>query len=428
MITLNQIIKKCNSIVYNFSYSEKLNNYFSGKNFVIEYPESVESVPNAILAIPFVCNVLPIVWLEDIELIIPELDEDFYNSIPNFKKGYVDMYPDADFKGSVTVDKIVNCRKDNRCGSASFFSGGVDATTTLLRHLDEKPDLISIWGSDITFDNVEGWKPIQNAIDDTAEEYDVKHINIHSSFRQFDKEWELDKVHRERLNDGWWHGVKHGIGLISHAAPYAWLHNLSTIYIASTYSPSDGKITSASYPTIDNNVRFCGASIVHDGFEMCRQDKIRYVIQYHKNHPDRKIHFHVCWESSDGGNCCNCEKCYRTMVALWIEREDPCLFGFEYSEDIFSCIYKKMALNYNYPPHISAEWKHIQDGFIYNEKDLKRTDYFKQLKWLKGFDFLNPEENLCRKWYRIKTFKDIRCVLSNFKFYQKLHELKMKTE
>jgi len=261
-----QVSKK--NVEYLFECSEELRCFFSGKEFVIEYPEDIETVPDAVLAIPFICNVLPMIWLEDAEMVIPELDEDFYNSIPEFKKGYINMYPDAEFKGKITVGKVVNCRRDNQSGAAAFFSGGLDATTTLLRHLDEKPDLISIWGSDIAYDNAAGWQPIQKAIDETAQEYGVKHINIHSAFRQFDKEGELEKAHREKLHDGWWHGVKHGIGLIGHAAPYAWIHGLKSVYIASSFCAADGKVTCASDPSIDNYVKFCGAKVIHDGFEL----------------------------------------------------------------------------------------------------------------------------------------------------------------
>ena len=277
-IKLNKIEVLSNKIHYIFSVSTNLKRYFSGNNFIIEYPRDISSVPKAVLAVPFVCNVLPVIWLENAELQISELDADFYNSIPEFKKGYINMYPDAEFKGKLIVDNIVECRKLNQNGVGTLFSGGLDATTTFLRHLNEKPDLISIWGSDITFDNIKGWKPVQNAIDEVAVRYDVDHFNIRSSFREFDKEWELEKTYKNELHDGWWHGVKHGIGLLGHAAPIIWIQGIKTLYIASTYSPADGKVTCASDPTIDNYVRFCGCQVMHDGFELGRQGKAKYLV------------------------------------------------------------------------------------------------------------------------------------------------------
>lgn len=430
-IILDDIVKKAQTVFFRFSVSENLEVFFSGKEFAIEYSEDVANIPDAVLAIPFVCNVLPTIWLEDAELIIPELDEDFYKSIPEFKKGYINMYPDAEFMGKITVGKVVNCRRENQHGVVAFFSGGLDATTTLLRHLDEKPDLISIWGSDITYDNAAGWKPIQKAIDEAAQEYGVKHINIHSSFRQFDKERELERVHCDKLHDNLWHGVKCSIGLIGHAAPYVWLHGKSTVYIASTYSVSDGNVTSASYPTIDNYVRFCGANVVHDGFEMNRQDKTRFVAEYHRTNPKHKIQLHVCWESSDGGNCCHCEKCYRTLAGLWVEGEEPKDYGMNYPDEVMDQMYRKMALDYPFSDIVSLLWQPIQDRMKENHSVLSQKRYYSDIRWIETFDFFHPQKNWCRRkkhWnqkiMRIKNAKGLRGKLGELDFYQKLSKIK----
>ena len=423
-IILQNILVRKNRVEYVYSATEGLQQYFRlDETFAIEYPEDISIVPNAVLAIPFVCNVLPIIWLEDAELILPELDEDFYNSIQEFKKGYINMYPDAEFKGKISVGEIVNCRREKKSGAAEFFSGGLDATTTLLRHLDEKPDLISIWGSDIPYDNEEGWKPIQKAIDEVAAEYQVKHINIHSSFRQFDNERELGKVHTSKLHDGWWHGVKHGIGLLGHSAPYVWLHGLSVVYIASSNCPADGVVTCASNPSIDNFVRFCGAEVVHDGFEMNRPEKAIYVVEYHKALPDKKIALHVCWESTDGNNCCHCEKCYRTMAAIWIGGDDPRNYGMNYPSDVFEAMYKKIALELSYLP-IKRAWLRVQEGMKANHNVLVTAPYYKKIKWIENYNFNEPDNNRCRKWYKFKCARGIRGKLATFKFYQKLHEMK----
>lgn len=423
-IKLNKIEVLSNKIHYIFSVSTNLKRYFSGNNFIIEYPRDISSVPKAVLAVPFVCNVLPVIWLENAELQISELDADFYNSIPEFKKGYINMYPDAEFKGKLIVDNIVECRKLNQNGVGTLFSGGLDATTTFLRHLNEKPDLISIWGSDITFDNIKGWKPVQNAIDEVAVRYDVDHFNIRSSFREFDKEWELEKTYKNELHDGWWHGVKHGIGLLGHAAPIIWIQGIKTLYIASTYSPADGKVTCASDPTIDNYVRFCGCQVMHDGFELGRQGKAKYLVSYHKANPEKNIKLHVCWESKNGGNCCHCEKCYRTMAAIWIEGDDPKEYGFEYSSDVLKNMKKKMMLECNYLPYIKKEWIRIQQEMSKNLNMLKMKPYYDDIKWIKSFKFDEPEKNWVRKWYGFRKAKGIRAKMANFVFYQKLHRLK----
>lgn len=58
------------------------------------------TVPESILIIPAICNVLPIRFF-DSTLIVNELDEVFYKSIPNIKQGYKDMYKKSYFKRKI---------------------------------------------------------------------------------------------------------------------------------------------------------------------------------------------------------------------------------------------------------------------------------------------------------------------------------------
>ena len=85
------------------------------------------------------------------------------------------------------------------------------------------------------------------------------------------------------------------------------------------------------YTTIDNFVRFCGAKVIHDGYEFSRQDKVHNIIEYCKDN-NKNIELRVCWQSTGGRNCCQCEKCYRTMLAIFADGEDPRNYGFNYTK------------------------------------------------------------------------------------------------
>lgn len=54
-----------------------------------------------------------------------------------------------------------------------LFSGGVDAYCTLARHIDEKPDLLSLWGSDIPYDDKNGWKTLRANLFDEAKKLEL---------------------------------------------------------------------------------------------------------------------------------------------------------------------------------------------------------------------------------------------------------------
>ena len=74
----------------------------------------------------------------------------------DFKQGYIDMYPKVDFKGTLIASNIIDNSYIPSKRTASFFSGGVDAFSTLISHVDEKPVLVTLWGSDIKLTDIKG--------------------------------------------------------------------------------------------------------------------------------------------------------------------------------------------------------------------------------------------------------------------------------
>ena len=401
-ISLNTVNVSQNTVMYEYSITEGLSPYFcKGTPFFVEYMVDgtsldLQQVPQSILAIPFVCNVLPIVWLTDSELVVPELDKDFYNSIPKFKQGYIDMHKDAAFKGTISVGKIVENTPAVTGRSACFFSGGVDAWCTLTRHLEEKPDLIAVWGADIQYDNVSGWDILRNELEESAHDLSLPFITVHSSFRKFINEAALDNAFFPILHDGWWHGAQHGIGLIGHAAPCNYLRGVTTQYIAASFSPEDGALSCASWPTIDNFVRYSGCKTVHDAF-IQRQEKVEQIIRYRRqNHTDIKLH--VCWQSVGGKNCCHCEKCYRTIMGIVLEGDTASQYAFPESDWSYSAMrdFMREHLAIPFDPVVAKYWKQLQFTFNKNRDMLRAKPYYNDIKWIETFDFDHPE----RYWKR----------------------------
>lgn len=299
------------------------------KDFYIEYNQYVEEVPDSIAIIPFICNVLPIAWFYDADIYVDEIDMDFFNSIKDFKRGYSNMYPGANLVGRVIPESVIkNAPASRSAKSLVFFSGGVDANFTLLSHLNEKPDICTIWGSDLYFAQSEEWISISKRHSDIATRFHLGYQPIKSSFRLFLNYDILNKKFAEPLGVNWWHGIQHGIGIIGQAAPLVFLNGYDTIYLSSTYSLQDGPMKCASYPTIDPYVRYCGARVVHYDFFYSRQQKINFICSTSakKGIP---VELRVCWESVSEKNCGRCEKCARTLYGVLAEGADPNRFGFE---------------------------------------------------------------------------------------------------
>ena len=418
-ITLNQIEKKENRIAYRFSVTPGLDRFFSGEPFVIEYSESIEEVPDGVAAVPFVGTILPLVWLTDAVLELKELDRDFYDCIPRVRKGYEAMFPYVDFRGSLQVKQILDFSVSGTTGAALLFSGGLDAVSSLTAHIREKPALISIWGADVPYQAEEGWNQVYRGIAEYKNQYGLPGCVIHSSFRDFDREPVLTETFREKMQDGWWHGLKHALSLLCHVAPYTYLHRMERVYIASSFTKADEPITCASNPYTDNEVRFAGTRVCHDGYAFNRLGKIHNVVSY-VNETGNAVHLHVCWQSVNGFNCCRCEKCYRTMAGLIAEGADPVDYGFEDAHAGMRKMQSLLAWEGSRNGIIKARWGSIQERVLQNEAQIQKTAYWKDMKFLKELDF--TKENPVP----VPLSDRIRGRLGEIPFYQMLHRMKMR--
>lgn len=385
-IKINQVQCKGNRIEIAYHVEGEWNRFFNLKEyFFVEYNENVENVPYGIAIIPFMCNILPIAWLCDAVIYLEEIDEDFYNSIKNFKQGYIDMYPKLHFLGSIKVNQIKKYSIITSDKSLALFSGGVDAFYTLLSHINERPTIATMWGADIKLDDAIGWRKVINHTNEIAQLYNLDAKWMKSNFRTFIKEGPLTQLVVEKANDGWWHGFQHGIGLIGHAAPLMYQNNIAKLYIAASFTIHEkGTVTCASDPTIDNYVKFCGCTVQHDGYEASRQDKIEFICRFSRE-SKKQIPLRVCWESSGGSNCCQCEKCYRTLFGILAEKEDPRNYGFDYTDKEFNTIIKDLKHRVFIG---NFRWGYIQRSF---RKNYTLEEMDKRLKWfyireVKDFD------------------------------------------
>lgn len=371
-----------NSIIYNYIVYGEWKEVFRLDNvFKIEYSCDVSGLPASVAIIPFLANLIPIAWVYDAEVYVPICDKDFYKSIPEVKKGYEEMYPMLHFGGTLNANAIEeNCSKGcNR--SIVFFSGGVDAFSTLISHKDEHPILVTLWGSDVFFDDVKGWNNVKNHISKTCRLFETDSILVKSSFRMFLNEGLLGECVKDS-GDGWWHGFQHGIGLIGHAAPLVYIKGVEKVYIASTYTIKEkGKVTCASDPAIDNHVRFCSSKVFHDGYDFNRQDKVHNIVIYSEE-KKANIPVRVCWQSKGGRNCCACEKCWRTILGFYAEGANPVKYGFDYDDEMLINLSNKMQY-YQYTTILKPLYSDIQDSM---HRNIKRNDLPKSIRWFYDVD------------------------------------------
>lgn len=365
--------------------------------FFTEYSRSIDTVPSSVAVIPFLCNILPVVWIFDGEVVLEDIDKDFYDSIEEFKQGFINMYPELSFKGRITPSKVTENIQEDSNKSAVFFSGGVDSFDTLLSHIDEAPILMTLWGADISFEDQAGWNLVNKYIKSIAHDKKLDYISIKTSFRRFMDEAGLSKCVIDKTGNNWWYGYQHGIGVIGHAAPLAYQNKVKTIYIASSFTEED-RSTCASDPSIDNFVRFCKSQVIHDGFEHSRQEKVNRISQYVRR-TGTPLQLRVCWESEGGSNCCHCEKCHLTILCLLAGKNDPRNYGFNYRDNELYSMMKDFRMEIHFThPSCNILYKIIQDE-MHRNYTISEVD--KGLKWYYKMDIEKELSSQKRFIYRV---------------------------
>lgn len=391
-ITILQSEVSGGRIVYRYELQGNWKKLFRAeKNFAVTYPFDVEKIPESVRIIPLLSLVVPVSWVCDAEVIVPICDRDFEVCLDAVKAGYRKMYPMISFDGQFKAGLIESNSDSESCKKTLVcFSGGVDAFSSTLSHIQEKPLLVSIWGSDVPWEDAEGWKPIETLVQRHAKILGVDSITLRSSFRDILIPKKINEV-VSAAGDNWWHGFQHGIGILGHMAPVAFAMNAGKVIIASSFT-ADDVYTCASDPTIDNHVRFCGAEVVHDGYDLNRQEKVQQIVEYSEAN-NVEIPLHVCWEKKGGDNCCHCEKCWRTMLGIYAEGADPRRFGFHSYEgpEQFSVDFEK-----NYVRFMDRLTSHLRPVQNRLRNRIGEENLSEELTWLCNADLRKIEDGTVR--------------------------------
>ncbi len=400
-IVLRSILHEKNKLVYDYEVSGPVSVYFAERRpFTVEYGCNMENVPDAVAAIPFLSLVLPVCWLTDAELSVKEVDEDFAECIDEVKRGYASMYPSLAFRGRMKIGRTIKNTVDHSLRrTLCFFSGGVDAVSTLLSNLCYRPELFTVWGADVYFEQEEAWRLTEKKVAHTAEILQLAKTSVKTSFRYVLDEKKLTEEFAAKVGENWWHGFEHGLALLGHAAPYAYRKDITDIKIAASYDASDrDRQTCASDPVIDERVCYCGCKIYHDGFEKTRTDKVRQILRFAQK-TGIYLQLRVCWEQITGENCCTCEKCGRTIFAIYAAGGDPQKFGFDLTEERKKKILKNIRAKSVYKNRF---WEEILRLLYERREELKDNVFLSEI--LK--DYTPPQSNFKKTIFCNRSLRD----------------------
>lgn len=186
-------------------------------------------------------------------------------------------------------------------GAGSFFSGGVDACYTFLKHAAEISSTILIHGFDYQADKTVSRSAVSRSAHEAMAKLGKPLIEVDTNIRTFG----------DHFAD--WGKEYHGSILASVALLLS--PQLKTVYIPSSYT-YDTLFPWGSHPDLDHHWSTEQIQVVHDGCDVSRSQKVGFIA----DNPAVLSVLRVCWSEHKRAdlayNCGSCEKCTRTMVDL----------------------------------------------------------------------------------------------------------------
>ena len=391
-------------VTYHLDVSKGLVCYFNSKcELFVEYGFDISDVPKSVLAVPILSNIMQFAWLFDCLVWIESVDKQFYECLPRIKRSFQEMYRDYSFGGALIAAKVIENESLVTQKSALLFTGSVGAITTFLRLRHKHPILIDTFGwCNDKDDESCVFKADISAIDRFAKENRVQAEYVKSNFATFIKPEKVNKVLNKRLHNSWWFGFQHSLAFLGVASIVAFYYHVRTIYIGSSYTFGQA-VNCVSDPRIDREFAVASCNVIHDAYELSRQQKIRTIVDAQKK-TDVQVNLRVC--SFKEENCNQCEKCFRTMIGIVAEGGDVNDFGF-HIEGSF-CEALKAFLKDNVK-EIDGDhlvfWKDVIARMSENYNELSDKD---TVDFLVAFDFQKEKKRCLWRYYRQNFFSVVR--------------------
>jgi len=343
------------TVTYNYEVGRELSKYFNKKeSLFITYDVIVSGVPESIIMVPLLANIMPIAWFAGFEVHVDELDETFYQSLQELKTEFSKHFPTIKSDGNLHVKKLVH-NQINDSHTALLFSGGLDSFESLTRNLSSDPFLISVLGADIEISDKARWDDFKRFNKEEQIINDEKLCYVTSNLRTF-YTYEVDFL----VGVGWWGKIQHGMALLGLIAPLSYLKGIRNILIASS---NTGEVSFGwgSTSETDEKVKWANTTVIHDGFHLRRTEKITNIVDFAKK-TGEYIKLRVCYsELRTGYNCSVCAKCQRTMFGLILCGENPDDYGFKVPAHFYDLIFKNFVPGSLMTTGIAYEWKCLQE-------------------------------------------------------------------
>lgn len=318
-------------IRYDLSPSPRARKYLTETTYRIDYPVDISGVDRGILAVPVLTNLAPVAWATGTTVRIDTVDEMFWSCLDDLKAGYRRLYPDVDFNGSCVADQLAAADGETteKSRSATLFSGGVDSVSTYLRHTSDSesgpPALLTIRKAN----DGDRWEYMQSNIETFVETAATDCHFIKTNLRGVLDEHVLNVEYQAALGRNWWGAVQFGPAYMGICAPLMAALGYETLYQSSGFT-ADPHYPVSAQPYIVDAIEWSGTACQLDAPDLTRQQKIDIIAE---NIGPYSHDVFSCTSGEDGGNCVDCETCYRTLLGFLAAGVDPNRVGYDVADD-----------------------------------------------------------------------------------------------
>lgn len=417
-IILKETLVNSGKVEFKYEARGKLSRYFTTDCMYLEYGQNVESVPKSVLNICFVASVLPLIWLTDTVLWVDEIDRTFYDCVLRLKNAYQELYPQYQLKGRFVAAKTEYNSYNIQRESLLLFSGGIDAHVSYLRIKESNPVLCNIqgWCDDTDETKKEAAQADYRDIKEFAQKEKTEFEFVTSNFATLINNVEFKKNIQKKLGDSWWHAFQHSMSFISIAMPLAYIYGIKNIYIASSFSIGNpGKCS--SYATTDIEFKFAtNGGCIHDAFDMSRQKKVQYIVEYQKK-SGKPYPVRVC--SFNDKNCCECEKCFRTILEIVAEGGDIHNFGFKIEQPLkehWIRVFKRNLYGFGVEGEKKKHWPDSIKRMKENYAEIQQKEF---VDWFLNYDFVGEKKKALLRYYKENFWSIVKRKLIEYKNYKK---------
>ncbi len=310
--------------------------FLTGKPLEVTYDVGIDDVPDSILVIPALAQICPVAWANGSDIYVDEVDAEFADALTEIRDAMLSMYDFLEGSDLYTKTLVENDHEGAGQGeSGLLFTGGVDSTSSYVRHREENPTLISIRGWTITPEKSddEQWRHLVERTNTFAADRDLETAFVEANMLSFLDHPMLLAHYKRYVDGGWYSSVGHGLGLLGLCAPMAYARGMDDLYMAATHW--DGiDLEWGSRPDIDDRVRWGATRCHHDAYDLTRQERLDLIATYVESDAPA-LTLQTCNARMDG-NCGTCEKCYRTAVGLRLAGLNPSAHGYDFADDDYA--------------------------------------------------------------------------------------------